>query len=117
MSIFDQNEKIEVLATQMLQYDQYSGLQYLLERVEVNGKCGLICVEQSDEYGVQTKVLLPPVYDEIGISKISSDKATYNKYVVSANGAQIALFTLFLNAWVPILCFDKDHVRHSMSHN
>lgn len=115
MSIFDPNEKVEFLARQTLHYDRYAGRQYLLERVEANGKYGLICVEQSDEYGIHTKVLLPPVYDEIEVSKISSDKAIYNKYVVVANGVRIALFTFVLNAWVPII--KQDHVRHRMSHN
>jgi hypothetical protein len=27
------------------------------------------------------------------------------------------LFTLVLNAWVPILCFNQDPARHPMSHN
>jgi hypothetical protein len=117
MSIFDPNEKIEFLARQTLHYDRYAGRLYFLERVEVNGKYGLICVEQSDEYGMHTKVLLPPVYDEITVSKMSSPKAIYKKYVVSADGVKVALFTLVLNAWVPILCFDKDHARHRISHN
>jgi hypothetical protein len=117
MTLFDPNEKVEFLARQTLHYDRYSGRQYFLERVEVNGKYGLISVEQSDEYGMHTKVLLQPIYDEIKVSKISSDRAIYNKYVVSANGDRIALFTLVLNAWVPILCFNQDHMRHRMSRN
>lgn len=116
MNIFDSNEKIEFLARQTLNYDRYTGRLYFLERVEVDGKYGLICAEQSDEYGMHTKVLLPPVYDEIAVSKISSDKAIYKKYVVSANGVKVALFTLVLNAWVPILYFNKDNLR-CISHN
>lgn len=116
MSIFDKEEKAEFLAAQTLQYDRYTGRRYFLARVEVNGKYGLICGEQSDEYGLHTKVLLPAVYDEIKVSKISSYKAIYQKYVVFANGIKVAQFTLVLNAWVPILCFNKDNLRY-ISHN
>jgi hypothetical protein len=117
MSIFDPNEKVEFLARQTLHYDRYSGRQYFLELVEVHDKYGLICVEQSDEYGTHTKVLLPPVYDEIHVSKISSHKAIFNKYVIYANGIKLALFTMVRDEWVPILCPDKDHVQTQMSHN
>ena len=117
MNIFDPEEKVEFLARQTLHYDRYAGRQYFLERVEVHGKCGLICVEQSDEYGTHTRVLLPPIYDEIHVSKISSNKAIYNKYVIYANGIKVALFTMVLNAWVPILCSDNDRIRRQMSHN
>jgi hypothetical protein len=117
MNIFDPEEKVEFLARQTLHYDRYAGRQYFLERVEVHDKCGLICVERSDEYGTHTKVLLPPVYDEIHVLKISSDRAIYNKYVIYANGIKVALFTMVLNAWVPILCLDKSHVRRQISHN
>ena len=117
MNVFDPEEKVEFLARQTLHYDRYAGRQYFLERVQVHDKYGLICVEQSDEYGAHTKVLLPPVYDEIHVSKISSDKAINNKYVIHANGIKVALFTMVLNSWVPILCLDKDHVRHQMSRN
>jgi hypothetical protein len=117
MNIFDPVEKVEFLARQTLHYDRYAGRQYFLERVEVHDKYGLICVEQSDEYGTHTKVLLPPVYDEIHVSKISSDKAIYNKYVVYANGIKVALFTMVRNAWVPILCLDQDEARQPLSHN
>ena len=117
MSIFDTNEKVEFLARQSLHYDRYAGRQYFLERVEVNGKYGLICGEQSDECGMHFRVLLPAVCDEIKVSKISSDKAIYSKYVVYANGVKVALFTFVLNSWVPILYFDKDSVRHCVSHN
>src|SRR5512138_2278510 len=91
MNIFESDEKVEILARQTLHYDRYDGRQYFLERVEVHNKYGLICVEQSDEYGTHTKVLLPPVYDEIHASKISSDKAIFNKYVIYANGIKVAL--------------------------
>lgn len=117
MNIFNAEEKIEFLARQTLHYDRYAGRQYLLERVEVDHKYGLICVEQSDEYGSHTKVLLPPVYDEIHVTKISSHKAIFNKYVIYANGIKMALFTMIRNEWVPILALDKEHAGHEMSHN
>lgn len=100
MTIFETDEKTEFLATQCLNYDRYSCCLYYLERVDVDGKYGLVCGEQSDEYGMHAKVLLPPVYDEIRITKISSTRAIYDKYVVSANGDKIGQFTLGLNAWV-----------------
>src|ERR1043165_5789551 len=117
MTIFDSDEKIEFLARQTLHYDRYAGRQYFLERVEVHNKYGLICVEQSDEYGTHTKVLLPPVYDEIHVSKISSDKAIFNKYVIYANGIKLALFTMVRDEWVQILCLDKENTRQQVSHN
>ncbi len=117
MNVFDAEEKIESLARQTLHYDRYAGRQYFLERVEVHNKYGLICVEQSDEYGMHTKVLLPPVYDAIHVTKISSDKAIFNKYVVYANGIKLALFTMVRDEWVPILSLDKDQAAHQMSHN
>lgn len=117
MNIFDPEEKVEFLARQTLHYDRYAGRQYFLERVQVHDKCGLICVEQSDEYGTHTKVLLPPVYDEIHVSKMSSDKAIFNKYVIYANGINVALFTMVRDEWVPILCPNKEHVPAQVSHN
>ncbi len=42
MTIFDPSEKVEFIAIQPLYYDRYSGCQYFLEQVNVNGKCGLI---------------------------------------------------------------------------
>jgi len=117
MSIFDTNEKVEFIARQSLHYDRYAGRQYFLERVEVNGKYGLVCGEQSDECGMHFRVLLPAVYDEIRVSRISSNKAIYSKYVVYANGIKVALFTFVLNSWVPILYFDKDSVRRYVSNN
>ena len=117
MNIFESDEKVEILARQTLHYDRYDGRQYFLERVEVHNKYGLICVEQSDEYGAHTRILLPPVYDEIHVTKMSSHKAIFNKYVVYANGIKLALFTMVRSEWVPILCVNKDDVRQQMSHN
>lgn len=114
---FAANEKIEHLAAQTLHYDRYAERWYFLERVEVDGKYGLICGERSDEYGVHTNVLLPPIYDEIKVSKISSHKAIYDRYVVFTNGIQVAQFTLVLNAWVPILSLNKASTQHRVSHN
>jgi len=108
MTFFNTGEKIEFLATQCLNYDRYSCCLYFLERVDVDGKYGLISGEQSDEYGTHTKVLLPPVYNDIKITKISSHKAIYDKYVVFANGDKIGQFTLGLNAWVPMRGFNKN---------
>jgi hypothetical protein len=48
---------------------------------------------------------------------MSSDRAIYSKYVIYANGIKLALFTMVLDAWVPILCYDKDHIRRQISHN
>ena len=117
MCIFDPNEKVDFLAAQSLHYDRYAEHRYFLERVEVNGKYGLVCGEQSGEAGAHTKVLLPVVYDDIEISKISSSKAIYKKYVVSANGSKVAQFTLVLNSWVPILYFNRENVPYSAGHN
>jgi hypothetical protein len=102
MSILDPSEKVEFLAIQSLHYDRYSERQYFLERVQVNGKCGLVYGEQSDEYGIHLKVLCPPVYNEIKVSKISSRKAIYDKYIVFTNGNKLMQFTLGLNTWVLI---------------
>jgi hypothetical protein len=102
MPIFDSNEKVEFLATQCLHYDRYVDCRCYLERVDVDGKYGLVCGEESAEYGTHSKILLEPVYDEIRVCKISSPKAIYNKYAVFANGTRIGQFTLVLNAWVPL---------------
>ena len=101
MTIFTDKEKIEPLAAQSLHYDRYSGCQYFLERVRVEGKCGLVCGEELGEHLTHWKVLLPPIYDEIGVRKISSHKAIYDKYAVFADGNKVGQFTLVLNAWVP----------------
>lgn len=108
MPIFNTNEKAEFLATQCLNYDRYACCTYFLERVNVDGKYGLVCGEQSDEYGTHQKVLLPPVYREIQITKVSSQKAIYDKYIVVADGDKIGQFTLGLNAWVPLPYFTKN---------
>lgn len=108
MTIFKMNENIEFLAAQCLNYDRYDCCTYFLERVQVDGKYGLVCGEQSDEYGKHEKVLLPAVYNEIKITKISSSRAIYEKYVVFANGDKVGQFTLGLNAWVPMPYFTKN---------
>ena len=108
MTFFDASETVEFLAAQCLNYDRYGCCTYFLERVEVSGKVGLVCGEQSDEYGMHAKVLLPPIYDEIRITKISSRKAIYDKYVVFANGDTIGQFTLGLNAWVLLPYFTEN---------
>ena len=101
MTIFDTREKVEFIATQFLHYDRYSGCKYFLERVEVQGKCGLVCGEELDEGGTHAKILLEPAYSEIQIRKISSHKAIYDRYAVFADGSRIGTFTLVLNSWVP----------------
>ena len=73
-----------------MHYDRYASCTYFLERVDVDGKYGLVCGEQSGEYGMQAKMLLPPIYNDIQITKISSRKAIYDRYVVFANGERIA---------------------------
>ena len=102
MTIFKSNEKIEPLAMQCLHYDRYVDCQCFLERVNVDGKYGLVCGEESTERGTHSIILLKPIYDEISIRKISSHKAIYQKYAVYANGTKIGQFTLVLNSWVPI---------------
>lgn len=101
MTIFDPSEKVEFIATQCLHYDNYAGCQYFLERVEVNGKSGLVCGEDADDCGTHSKVILPPIYNDISICKISSEKAIYKKYAVFGNGSKIGEFTLVLNSWIP----------------
>jgi len=101
MSIFAANEKVEYIATQKFHYDNYSGYQYCLERVDVDGKCGLACVEEIEDKGSHPKVILEPIYDEIEIRKISTVKANYDRYAVFANGNRIGDFTMVLNSWVP----------------
>ena len=75
MTFFSTSETTEFLATQCLHYDRYACCLYFLERADLDGKCGFVCGEQSDEFGMHDRVLLPPVYNEIGITKISSHKA------------------------------------------
>jgi hypothetical protein len=70
--------------------------------VNVDGKYGLVCGEESTERETRAKVLLEPIYDQIEVYKVSSPKAIYNKYAVFANGTRVGQFTLVLNAWVPI---------------
>jgi hypothetical protein len=101
MTLLDTTENIEILASQSLHYDRYSECRYFLERIDVHGKCGLACGEELEDYGAHVRVLLAPVYDRIEIRKISSQKASYDKYAVFADGNSIGQFTLVLNAWVP----------------
>lgn len=101
MTIFDANEKVEFIAIQSLHYDRYSGCRYFLERIHVDGKCGLVCGEEVDDCGTHSRVLLEPVYTEIKVCRISSQKAIYDKYAVFADGNRIGQFTLVLNSWVP----------------
>lgn len=100
MTIFDVSEKVEFVATQSIHYDNYAGCRYSLERIQVNGKYGLVCEEEMDECGTHSKVLLQPVYDEITVTKVSGKKALYDRYEVVANGTKVGEFTLVLNAWV-----------------
>ncbi|MGZ9222522.1 MAG: hypothetical protein ACXW4Q_10470 [Anaerolineales bacterium] len=109
VTIFDPSERVECIATQLLHYDRYSGCQYFLERVDVNGKYGLACEEVLDGCGTHSKILLQPIYNEIRVCKISSKKAIYDKYAVFANGNRIGDFTLVLNAWVPRVPLEKQH--------
>jgi hypothetical protein len=78
MTTFDPKEKIDFFAVQSLHYDPYADCQYFLERLDVDGKCGLVCGKQADEYGMHAKITLPPVYDEIRVTKIFS-QALYGK--------------------------------------
>ncbi len=100
MAIFDPSEKVEQIATQTLNYDKYSCCQYFLERIDVHGKYGLVCVEEVEDCGTHSKILLQPIYDEITVSKVSGSKALYDRYAVFANGAKVGEFTLVLNSWV-----------------
>ncbi len=101
MTIFDPGEKVEFIASQCLHYDNYQGCRYFLERVDVNGKSGLVCGEEMDDCGTHSKVILQPIYNEIRLRRISSDKAIYKKYAVFANGSRVGEFTLVLNSWMP----------------
>ena len=101
MTIFDASEKVEYLAVQSLHYDRYAGCRYFLERVHVDGKCGLVCVEEVENCGTHSKVLLEPIYHNIEIRKISTPKARFDKYAVFADGHKVGQCTLVLNTWVP----------------
>jgi hypothetical protein len=101
MALINPGEKVQLIATQNFHYDNYSGYQYHLEKIEVDGKCGLACVEELEDYGLHTKLLLQPVYQEISVRKVSSPKANYDRYAVIADGNRVGDFTMVLNAWVP----------------
>lgn len=103
MSLFTPDEHVEFIAEQDFHYDNYSGQQCFLERVEVDGKYGLACVEQLEGGGSHTKILLQPVYRDIQIRKISTPRANFDRYLVFADGRQVGDFTMVLNAWVPTL--------------
>jgi hypothetical protein len=109
VTIFDSSEKAELIATQCIHYDSYHGCHYFLERVNVNGKYGLACEEVLDDCGSHSKILLQPIYDEIRIRQISSEKAIYDKYEVFANGNRVGEFTLVLNGWVPRVPPEMQH--------
>jgi hypothetical protein len=102
MTIFKNNEKVEVIASQTFRYDSYSGSQYFLERVDVDGKCGLVCVEDQENCSTHARVVLEPVYNEIKICKISTRKANFDRYAIFANGEKIGNFTMVLNEWIPV---------------
>jgi hypothetical protein len=106
MTIFDASENIQLIAQQNFRYDSYSGYKYYLERVDVKGKCGLVCVEEQENYGTHATVVLQPIYNNIKVCKISTVKANYDKYVVFADGNRIGEFTMVLNEWIPQCDFD-----------
>jgi hypothetical protein len=100
MTIFNASEKVEFVATQNFKYDSYSGSRYCLERVNVDGKCGLIYVEEQENCGTHSRVLLQPIYHDIKVCKVSTSKANFDKYVVYANGKRLGEFTMVLNEWI-----------------
>jgi hypothetical protein len=102
MTIFDTTEKVEFIAAQNFHYDNYSGYQYYLERVDVKGKCGLVCVEETEEGVTHSKVVLPPIYNDIQVRKISTPKANYDRYAVIANGKKLGDFTMVTTEWIPL---------------
>ncbi len=102
MSIFDTNEKIEHIAAQNFHYDRYIGYQYYLERVDVDGKFGLVCAEELESGESHSKIVLQPVYDDINVQKISTVKANYDRYAVFTNGKKAGDFTMVLNEWIPL---------------
>jgi hypothetical protein len=69
-----------------------------LERVDVDGKFGLVYSEESGEHEAHTTIILPPIYNKIEIRKIFSPKAIYKKYAVFADGTKVGQFTLVLNS-------------------
>ena len=76
MPIFDSSEKVQFIATQNFHYDNYSGYQYYLERVDVDGRCGLVCVEEFEDCATRSTILLEPINSDIKVCKISTPKAT-----------------------------------------
>ena len=102
MTIFNAGEKVEVIACQSLRYDNYCGCEYFLERVEVAGRSGLVCVEDLENGGSHAMVILDPVYREIRACKVSTPKANYDRYSVFADGKLIGTFTMVLNEWIPL---------------
>ena len=99
-SLFTDGEHIEFIAVQNFHYDNYDGRLCCLERVEVDGKYGLVCQEMLEGGGTHSHILLQPVYNEILIRKISSPKANFDRYVVIADGNQVGEFTMVVNTWV-----------------
>ena len=102
MTIFDKNETVEPIAIQNFGYDKYNVHQCQLERVDVSGKCGLVCVEESENGTSHLKIVLEPVYNDIQVRKISTKKANYDRYAVFANGKKAGDFTMVLNEWRPL---------------
>ena len=102
MTLFDIDEKVEFIAGQNFHYDNYSGYEYYLERVNVRGKCGLVCVQELENCGTHPKVLLQPIYNDIQITKVSPPKANYDRYTVFANGSLVGQFTMVTNEWITI---------------
>lgn len=102
MKRIDSCEKVEVLASQSFHYDNYSECQYFLERVEVQGKCGLVCVEELENGIAHAKAVLEPVYAEIKVVRVSTAKANFDRYAVIANGSKMGEFTMVLNEWIPL---------------
>lgn len=100
MTIFNAGEKIAFIATQNFKYDSYSGSRYCLERVDVDGKCGLVYVEEQENCGMHSRILLQPIYHDIKVCKISNPKANFDKYVVYANGTRLGEFTMVINEWI-----------------
>lgn len=100
MTLFAPGEHIEFIAIQNFHYDNYAGQLCCLERVEVDGKYGLVCVEELESGGSHTHVLLEPVYGDIHVRKVSSPKANFDRYAVIADGKQVGEFTMVVNSWI-----------------